>query len=44
MLGAYMIEKSAFEIMHELEHRPDWIRIAVRGLYEQLTERGVKTA
>ena len=44
MLGAYMIEKSALEILHELEHRPDWIRIAVRGLYEQLTERGLKTA
>jgi maltose alpha-D-glucosyltransferase/alpha-amylase len=44
MLRAYMIEKSAFEIMHELEQRPDWIRIAVRGLYEQLTDRGLKTA
>jgi maltose alpha-D-glucosyltransferase/alpha-amylase len=44
MLGAYMIEKSALEILYELEHRPDWTRIAVRGLYEQLTERGLKTA
>jgi len=44
MLRAYMIEKSALEIMHELEQRPAWIRIAVRGLFEQLTERGLKTA
>jgi maltose alpha-D-glucosyltransferase/alpha-amylase len=44
LLRAYMIEKSALEILHELEHRPDWIRIAVRGLYEQLTDPKLKTA
>jgi maltose alpha-D-glucosyltransferase / alpha-amylase len=42
LLTAYMIEKSALEINHELEHRPDWLRIAVRGLHEQLAPTALR--
>ncbi len=36
LLGAYMIERALTEIEYELEHRPEWIRIPVHGILEQL--------
>ncbi len=36
LLGAYMLERALVEIEYELEHRPDWIRIPVHGILEQL--------
>jgi maltose alpha-D-glucosyltransferase / alpha-amylase len=36
LLGAYMMERALAEIEHELEHRPEWIRIPVHGILEQL--------
>ena len=36
ILGAYMIERALAEIEYELEHRPQWIRIPVAGILEQL--------
>ncbi|HVZ18571.1 MAG TPA: hypothetical protein VG897_15735, partial [Terriglobales bacterium] len=32
LLQSYMIEKCLKEIMHELEYRPSWLRIPIRGL------------
>jgi maltose alpha-D-glucosyltransferase/alpha-amylase len=37
LLGAYMIERALSEIEYELEHRPEWARIPVHGILEQLT-------
>ena len=37
LLGAYMIERALIEIEYELEQRPEWIRIPVHGILEQLT-------
>ncbi len=31
-----MIERALAEIEHELEQRPEWIRIPVNGILEQL--------
>ena len=36
LLAAYMIERALIEIEHELEQRPEWIRIPVHGILEQL--------
>ena len=36
LLGAYMFERALTEIEHELEHRPQWIRIPLHGILEQL--------
>ena len=36
LLGAYMIERALIEIEYELEQRPEWIRIPVHGILEQL--------
>ncbi len=36
LLGAYMIDRGLAEIEYELEHRPEWIRIPVHGILEQL--------
>ncbi len=36
LLDAYMIERALTEIEYELEHRPQWIRIPVHGILEQL--------
>jgi len=36
ILGAYMMERALTEIQYELEHRPQWIRIPVSGILDQL--------
>ena len=36
LLDAYTLEKGLIEVEYELEHRPDWIRIPLHGLLEQL--------
>ncbi|HUI85209.1 MAG TPA: maltose alpha-D-glucosyltransferase [Candidatus Binatia bacterium] len=36
LLAAYMIERALTEIEYELEQRPDWIRIPLHGILEQL--------
>jgi maltose alpha-D-glucosyltransferase/alpha-amylase len=36
LLRAYMTERALIEIEYELEHRPEWIRIPVHGILEQL--------
>jgi maltose alpha-D-glucosyltransferase / alpha-amylase len=41
LLRAYLIEKCLFEIAHEIDYRPDWLRIPVKGILHQLQQEGV---
>jgi maltose alpha-D-glucosyltransferase / alpha-amylase len=34
LLTAYLIEKAVYEIVYELNNRPDWVRIPLRGLLD----------
>ena len=34
LLAAHLLEKVVYEVNYELNHRPDWMRIPVRGLRE----------
>jgi len=36
LLDAHLLEKVVYEISYELNHRPEWVRIPVRGLREIL--------
>jgi maltose alpha-D-glucosyltransferase/alpha-amylase len=36
LLDAYRLEKALYEIVYELNNRPDWLRIPVRGVLELL--------
>ncbi|MGB8768591.1 MAG: maltose alpha-D-glucosyltransferase, partial [Candidatus Korobacteraceae bacterium] len=36
LLKAYMMERALSEVEYELEHRPEWIRIPVHGILQQL--------
>jgi maltose alpha-D-glucosyltransferase/alpha-amylase len=34
MLDAYLLEKALYELGYELNNRPDWVRIPLRGILE----------
>jgi maltose alpha-D-glucosyltransferase/alpha-amylase len=34
LLALFLIEKAAYELGYELNHRPDWVEIPLRGLAE----------
>jgi len=36
LLAAHILEKTVYEVSYELNHRPDWVRIPIRGLREIL--------
>ncbi len=36
LLGSYLLERSLLEIEHELQHRPQWVRIPLHGILEHL--------
>jgi maltose alpha-D-glucosyltransferase/alpha-amylase len=36
LLRAYLIEKALYEIVYELNNRPEWVRIPLRGLLDLL--------
>jgi len=36
LLDAYTLEKGLLEVEFELENRPDWVRIPLHGILEQL--------
>jgi len=38
LVRSYLIEKCLLEINHELDYRPDWLRIPVRGILDQLKQ------
>ncbi|HEX2836089.1 MAG TPA: maltose alpha-D-glucosyltransferase [Thermoanaerobaculia bacterium] len=36
LLNAYLVEKALYEIGYELNNRPDWVRIPLRGILDSL--------
>jgi maltose alpha-D-glucosyltransferase/alpha-amylase len=38
MLSAYLLEKALYELQYELNHRPDWTMIPLRGVLQVLSE------
>jgi predicted trehalose synthase len=36
LLDAHLIEKALYEIAYEMNNRPDWVRIPLRGVLELL--------
>ncbi len=40
LLNAYLIEKALYELLYELNHRPDWVVIPAQGLLD-LLDKGV---
>jgi maltose alpha-D-glucosyltransferase/alpha-amylase len=36
LLDAFTLEKGLMEVEYELRHRPDWVRIPLNGILEQL--------
>jgi maltose alpha-D-glucosyltransferase/alpha-amylase len=36
LLSSYLIEKALYEIVYELNNRPDWVRIPLRGVLDLL--------
>jgi maltose alpha-D-glucosyltransferase/alpha-amylase len=36
LLSSYLIEKALYEILYELNNRPDWVRIPLRGVLDLL--------
>jgi maltose alpha-D-glucosyltransferase / alpha-amylase len=36
LLNAYLLEKALYEVVYELNNRPDWVKIPLRGLLELL--------
>lgn len=40
LLELYMLEKALYELQYELDHRPEWVDIPLRGLLDLLKEPG----
>jgi maltose alpha-D-glucosyltransferase/alpha-amylase len=38
MLSGYLLEKALYELQYELNHRPDWVTIPLRGILQVITE------
>ena len=38
LLDAYLIDKAVYEIGYELNHRPDWVQVPIRGVLGLLSE------
>ena len=39
LLSGYLLEKALYELQYELNHRPDWMTIPLRGLLQVLAEQ-----
>jgi maltose alpha-D-glucosyltransferase/alpha-amylase len=37
LLDAFLLEKALYEVSYELNNRPDWVRVPLRGIRELLT-------
>ena len=42
LLSALLLEKSVYELGYELDNRPDWVKIPIRGIQRLLTGRSAK--
>jgi len=40
LIDIYLLEKAIYEVGYELNNRPEWIRIPVRGILRQLKSAG----
>ncbi|HEY0514239.1 MAG TPA: putative maltokinase, partial [Thermoanaerobaculia bacterium] len=40
LLDSYLLEKAIYELGYELNHRPDWVRIPLRGIRQILGDAG----
>ncbi len=40
LLVAYALEKALYEVRYELNHRPDWVRVPLRGVIDLLADGG----
>jgi maltose alpha-D-glucosyltransferase/alpha-amylase len=40
LLNVFLLEKALYEVAYELNNRPDWLRIPLRGIADVLTEGG----
>ena len=38
LLGSYLLERALIEIEHELQYRPQWVRIPLHGILEHLAD------
>jgi maltose alpha-D-glucosyltransferase/alpha-amylase len=36
LLDAYLMEKAIYELGYELNNRPDWLKIPLQGIQQQL--------
>jgi maltose alpha-D-glucosyltransferase/alpha-amylase len=34
LLDAYLLEKTVYELVYELNNRPDWVRIPMQGILQ----------
>ncbi|HUJ76609.1 MAG TPA: alpha-amylase, partial [bacterium] len=39
LLDSYMLEKALYEVAYELNNRPDWLSIPLRGIHQLLDQR-----
>ncbi len=39
LLDAFLIEKAMYELSYELNHRPDWVRLPLRGILDLIDQR-----
>ena len=40
LLDAYLLEKAVYEVVYELNNRPDWVRVPLRGILQLLGAEG----